>query len=142
MVSQYCTEHVCTGSQYVLVLKNLTGRSMILPHFCMTILKRMKEKSCSGPHSFVMRPCNGSQFIIFGPLFSSYHSLVRCLTELKGLGYLSNDMKIAKPSTFIVFNGDVIDGSPYILETLSLVLSLMHANSGKLFLFGWSAGVC
>ncbi len=80
-----------------------------------------------------MVPEPGTQFIIFGNLHSAFHSLVRDLGELKLQGIINNDLKIIKPHCYFVFNGDVVDQSPYILETLMVVMQLMHINPDHVF---------
>ncbi len=70
----------------------------------------------------------GTEFIIIGPLFGAYHSLVRILTDLNKRGIIDNNLKLKK-KLYLVLNGNVIDGSPYTLETLTLVLSLLAQNS-------------
>lgn len=76
-------------------------------------------------------PSAQDHFIIFTDLFGAFHSFVRDLTFLQKEGVLDNSFKIIKPGYHFVFNGNVIDGSPYILETLALVLQLMRVNPSQ-----------
>lgn len=69
-----------------------------------------------------------AQFIIFGDVHGSLHSLTRDLEELAQQGIIDNTFKLTKDDTYLIFNGNVIDLSPYILETLTLVLDLMRNN--------------
>ena len=80
------------------------------------------------PSTLSLSATPGTKFNIIGPLFGAYHSLVRILTDLKEYGLIDENFKILNPNKYLVFNGNVIDGSPYILETLTLVVSLMAQN--------------
>lgn len=80
-----------------------------------------------------MMPEPGSSFIIWGELNGAFHSLVRCLTQLKQQSIIDENLKIIKPLTYFVFNGDVVHRSPYVIETLTLVLLLMKKNPKKVF---------
>ena len=93
-----------------------------------TQLKTREKAGYAKLHTLVMRPHPGTYFCILGPVFSSFHSLARDLTELQRQGFITNDFKIVKEHAYIVFDGNVIDGSPYGLETLTVVLALMNAN--------------
>lgn len=75
-----------------------------------------------------MYPKPGSQFILFGDLHGAFHSLVRDLQKLVLMGIMNEDFKITQKDTYLIFSGDTIDLSPYILETLTLVLTLMQKN--------------
>ena len=49
-------------------------------------------------------------------------SLLRTLNELKRMEILDDHFHIAKPDYYLVFNGDLIGESPFLLETLTLLL--------------------
>ena len=53
---------------------------------------------------------------------------MRDLGKLRSKGIIGDDFKIAKPEYLLVFNGNVIDHSPYVLETLTLVMRLLEVN--------------
>lgn len=69
-----------------------------------------------------------SKFVLFGNVQGSFHSLVRCLAKLTELGIISRDLKIITPEYFIIFVGDVIDRSPFTMDTLSAVCKLLALN--------------
>jgi ABC-type branched-subunit amino acid transport system substrate-binding protein len=77
-----------------------------------------------------MTPLPGTKYIIWGDLHGAFHSLVRDLNALKKMGAIDDNLKVREPYYFI-FNGNVIDGSPYVLETLSFVMQLMHINPDR-----------
>lgn len=65
---------------------------------------------------------------VWGDLRGSFHSLSRALHFLETENVISKDLKIIKSDCFFIFNGNVINGSPYNLETLTLVLALITIN--------------
>lgn len=78
-------------------------------------------------------PPSGSQFVMWGNLHGSYHSIVRELGELKKQEVINNNLKIIKPNHYFVFNGNTINFSPFSLETLTAVLLLMKNNPQNVF---------
>ncbi len=73
-----------------------------------------------------------STFIIFTEIGGAFHSLVRSLNELIKLDILDKNLNIKKEN-FILFNGNVLGNSPYILETFTLILKLMEKNPKNIF---------
>lgn len=69
--------------------------------------------------------------IFWGSLFGSYHSLARTLTELYNQKTINNELKIIKKECYFVFIGDTINFSPYTIETLTVILTLMKQNPDK-----------
>lgn len=74
-----------------------------------------------------------AEVILFGDLHAAFHSLVRDLSELHRLGIISNELKIEKSHYYMVFNGNVIDSSPFNLPTLFVVLLLLSINPTQVF---------
>lgn len=70
----------------------------------------------------------GAQFYIWGELNGAFHSLVRTLNELKALGVIDNNFRLLNPKVHFAFIGDVLNRSPYMIETAFLILRLMQAN--------------
>ncbi|MBD3231170.1 ABC transporter substrate-binding protein [Candidatus Dependentiae bacterium] len=100
------------------------------------ILKKVtNERAKKHTGNFIVKitPTSKTDFIIFGDLHGAFHSLVHDLDKLKQLKIINTDLKIIKPNNFIIFNGNVISRSPYILETLTLILQLMDKNPDKVF---------
>ncbi len=73
-------------------------------------------------------PTPASQFIIIGDLHGAFHSLVRDLTSLKEMGIIDEDLTMVKPDHYLIFNGNVVSRSPYIIQTLTLIIRLMINN--------------
>ena len=84
-------------------------------------------------YALIIREQPGAQFVIFGPVVSAFHSLVRSLQELERQGILDNQLRIIKPHCYIVFDGNVIGNAPYTLETLTVVMMLMQQNPDKVW---------
>lgn len=78
-------------------------------------------------------PQNGDQFVLFGNLNGAFHSLVRSLDELIAKKLIDKNLMFMSPHVYIVFNGNVANGSPYILETLTLIMVLMKKNPEQVF---------
>lgn len=89
-----------------------------------------KENDCK-PRILQYLPHKGDIFIIFGDVQGAFHSLIRDLERIKELGFLDSSLKITQERVFIVFNGDLINRSAYVMETMSVVLALESANPGK-----------
>jgi hypothetical protein len=73
------------------------------------------------------------RFVVLSGLHGAFHSLVRILTDLQSQGTLDSNLMLADKTTTLVFNGDVIAGSPYVLETLTVILLLIERNPGKVW---------
>jgi hypothetical protein len=97
------------------------------------VIDQRKEKHLAGEHIVKLIPQPGTQFVIWGDLQGAFHSLVRDLDHLKQLGFINEALKIIKPNCYFVFNGDLISRSPFNLETLTVVLRLLHQNPDTVF---------
>lgn len=69
-----------------------------------------------------------SKIIVFGVIQGAYHSLVRDLTELKRLNIIDEHLRLKNNDYYMVFLGNVVNRSPYTLDTFSVVLRLMQEN--------------
>lgn len=74
-------------------------------------------------------PSSDTKFIIFGDLQGALHSFYRDLKQLYNNGIIDKHFKLMKPNYYIIFLGNIIDHSPYILETLTLAMRIMQRNS-------------
>lgn len=95
-----------------------------------TMIDERKKEIPTGEFAERLTPQPGDKFIIWGDVYSAFHSLVRDLTFLQQQEIIDDHLKI-KQNYYFVFNGNVVDGSPYGLETLTLVLRLMQANPAR-----------
>ncbi len=99
----------------------------------MTLADLREKRGFSGNFVQSMKITPKSTVIVWGDIFGAYHSLVRSLGYLEQQGFIDKDLKIIKNDCYFVFNGNVIDRSPYTSETLSLVIDLMLANPDTVF---------
>jgi ABC-type branched-subunit amino acid transport system substrate-binding protein len=97
-----------------------------------SVLDQYKKSGFKGSFAQRFNPSQGDTFIMWGDLNGAFHSLVRDLTFLQKEGIIDNNLKI-KPGYYFIFNGNLIEGSPYILETLTLVFQLIQNNPNQLF---------
>ena len=102
-----------------------------------TLLKSLvtsrERDGLQGEFAEQYKPNKGDKFIIWGDLFGAFHSLVRDLSFLHEQGIINDQFKIIKPNYIFIFNGNVIDGSPYVLETLTLVMRIVSVNHSRVF---------
>jgi branched-chain amino acid transport system substrate-binding protein len=75
----------------------------------------------------------GDKMVIWGDLQGAFHSLLRGLEELKKQGIINEDFTIKKSNYYIVFNANMIGRTPYNLETINLILSILQKNPNKAF---------
>ncbi|HEA28637.1 MAG TPA: hypothetical protein ENH91_01345, partial [Leeuwenhoekiella sp.] len=102
-----------------------------------TLLKSLvtsrERDELQGEFAEQYKPGKGDKLVIWGDLFGGFHSLVRDLAFLHEQGIINKQFKIVKPNYIFIFNGNVIDGSPYVLETLTLVLRILSENHSRVF---------
>lgn len=72
-----------------------------------------------------------SKAVIFGALAGDFHSLIRDLEELKRLSIINDNLEVINSNYYIIFNGNIANGSPYILETLTLIMELLDKNPAQ-----------
>jgi branched-chain amino acid transport system substrate-binding protein len=98
-----------------------------------TIVKKRELLGNVDDFYIKMTPTPETRYVIWGSLHGAFHSLLRDLQDLKEKGVINDELKIIQPNYYFVFNGNVIDRSAFILETLTLVLRLMEENPEKVF---------
>lgn len=124
----YTQQRTSLFSDFFTPFKEKLWSSTIFKDTLQVVVKEREQKGYYGNFILIKTPKPETQFIVIGPLFGTFHSLVRNLKELEAQGFINNDLKVIKPNCFIIFNGNVINGAPHVLETLTLVLSLMKKN--------------
>ncbi|MBD3273603.1 ABC transporter substrate-binding protein [Candidatus Dependentiae bacterium] len=94
-----------------------------------------KNKKIYPKNKYILKitPKKQDNFIIWTELEGAFHSLVRGLIKLKKLEIIDDSLKI-KQNNFFVFNGNILGRSPYILETLTIILKLMEKNPEQVFI--------
>lgn len=84
------------------------------------------------PYGLLLEAQPENRFYIFGDLNGAFHSLIRYLSFLKQQGVIEDSLKLIHPSSYLIFNGNAIDKSPYSAETLTLIADLMVKNPGNI----------
>jgi ABC-type branched-subunit amino acid transport system substrate-binding protein len=72
-----------------------------------------------------------TKILVWGDLGGCFHSLVRALSSLEGKGIINDHLEITKNDYYMVFNGNAINRSAYILETLTTLLILLERNPNR-----------
>jgi len=102
-----------------------------------TLLKSLvisrERDGLQGDFAEQYKPGKGDTFLIWGDIGGAFHSLVRDLAFLHEQGIINKQFKIVKPNYIFIFCGNVIDGSPYALETLTLLLRILSVNHSRVF---------
>jgi ABC-type branched-subunit amino acid transport system substrate-binding protein len=121
----------------ILQLLGLEKNQLWTADFFEKLLKRVvgqrEKQKLSGRLVMHMRLSKPGKFYIWGDLHGAFHSLVRALEWLHKENIITEDLKINDPDHYFIFNGDAIDRSPYILETLSVLLLLLERNEKQVF---------
>ena len=92
------------------------------------VLSCREQKNLNGIYVQKINLTESSKIVVFGVVQGAFHSLVRDLSELKNLGILDENLRVLQADYHLVFLGNVINRSPYTLETLSIVLRLLEEN--------------
>ncbi len=92
-----------------------------------------EKKKRDTPFGQQFKPIANDTFLIWTDLFGAFHSFLRDLAYLKERNIIDDSFKIIKPNYYVVFNGNVVGGSPFILETFFVVLLLMKKNPNHVF---------
>lgn len=104
--------------------------SVFDPYAFKALLERVNKiawnKSKDGSVQLVLQ--KDAQCVLWGDIHGAYHSLVRTLFFLHKGGIISEDLRITEPNVYFVFLGSVVNRSPYSLETLAVILTLLEKN--------------
>jgi hypothetical protein len=68
------------------------------------------------------------RFVVWTDLRGSFHSFVRALTDLRSRNIIDNNFNITAKNTYLIINGNAVCGSPYILQTLTVIFALTLKN--------------
>jgi len=92
------------------------------------VVTQRKKAKLSGRKVAHIQLSYPAHIIICGDLGGAFHSLVRTLTWLYQQGIINNNLELIKADYYLVFNGNAIEGSAYILETLTTLMLLVERN--------------
>ncbi|MCK4517824.1 hypothetical protein KAT92_03550 [Candidatus Babeliales bacterium] len=113
--------------------KYATWSPDVLKKLLVDVTDERKMRSYQAGFTQKLTPPSSAHFVAWGNIHGSFHSFVRDLRELKNKGIINEDLTIAKPDHYLVFNGNVVDLSPFSMETLTAVLLLMKQNRHNAF---------
>lgn len=121
----------------LLITVGLKHKSEWQPKPFLDLLHRVTEKRKKDgmAGAFIQRQevSQDDHFLVWGNLQGAYHSLVSALESLIEQKIIDKNLKLIMPKYFMVFSGNVVDRSPYSLETLTIVLRLLDANPTRVF---------
>jgi branched-chain amino acid transport system substrate-binding protein len=81
----------------------------------------------------VISAAQDSKIFVWGDVHAAFHSLMRDLIWLETQKIIDSNLKILDQNTFFVFHGDAISRGVYSMETLTVILLLMHHNPHNVF---------
>lgn len=84
-------------------------------------------------HVSLLKAKPGDNLVIIGDIQGGFHSLVRDLTELHTLGIIDDNLRVIAPHYSIIINTNLIGRTPYNLECLDVIITLMQNNPQQLF---------
>ena len=97
------------------------------------VARERKEEGYHPEHVVRLAPSNKARFIIWGDLHGSYHSLARSLQRLINLNVLNKDLTLISPEDHIIFMGDAINRSAFVMETLTIMAKLADKNPDRVW---------
>lgn len=118
--------------QHIKVKQKPLWSPEVFYYYLKTIVTIREKLNFTGDHILKYTPNKNDKFIIFGDIQGAFHSLIRDLEELKKQEFITEDLKIKETNTYIIINGDLINRSAYVMETLTIVLRLMIVNPEKI----------
>ena len=109
----------------LLSLSGLKKRPVWSPSYFKFLLEKLLDqnvkKDLEKHHVVRIVPSEKTRFIVWGDLAGAYHSLYRGVEKLVSLKMLDENLKLTSPDDYIIFMGDAVNRSPFIMEELSLI---------------------
>jgi len=96
------------------------------------VSRNREERKLSGVCVQLIEPRENDRYFLWTDLQGAFHSLVRCLEYLKEQNVIDENLKI-QDGCYFIFNGNVFDYGPIIMQTFTLVLQLMQMNPEQVF---------
>ncbi len=127
-----------TTWQKIRLLFNIFQAPPWSPQYLARELKKLTNSNqemglVDGSNSFIhIKAPPSTRLLVFGDMHGAFHSLTRDLLHLQKLNLLNNELKLI-PGIYIIFNGDFIDRSPYSIDSLILLATLMKQNKTQVF---------
>lgn len=119
-------------AQWLLTTLHVMRKPVFSESFFKTILESVtayrKERGWTGAFIQKIEVNENSKLVVFGTTQGAFHGLIRYLEQLKNMGLINEDLKITNPDYYLIFLGNVVNRSPYTLESFSIVLRLLQRN--------------
>ena len=134
--SPYYKQTIPTFFRKVLISTGLLHPLWDIESFTQLLTQVTSSREYAGyatPFIQKMEPIPGSNYYIFSDLVGAFHSLVRDLRYMQQQGIINESFKIIKPNSYIIFNGNIASRSAYALETLTVILRVLAANTDNAF---------
>lgn len=104
-------------------------QSQELKEKLITDLKALGKQYAKKSQNTLTIPVNDkSRIWVMGDVHGAYFSLIRVFSELAKRGVINDKLEILDPNARFVFMGNIISRSPYIAETMRLVLAFCLKN--------------
>ncbi len=131
-IESTCPSYLQTLATSLLKTLHLNRASLWNVDTCISLMKQITQERIQlgyGKDQIIKLPSNPKDtYIIWGDIMGALHSLTRSLTHLRTEGIIDNNFTVIKADTYLIFNGNLVNRSPYSLETLAVVLRLLQQN--------------
>lgn len=84
-------------------------------------------------HVSLLNAKPGDSLVIIGDIQGGFHSLVRDLTQLHALGIIDDSLRVTDSYHSLIINTNLIGRTPYNLECLDVIITLMQNNPQHVF---------
>jgi ABC-type branched-subunit amino acid transport system substrate-binding protein len=97
------------------------------------VVAQRKKRVNLEEHLMSLKTPESAHVICWGGIRGAVHSWIRCLEELKRQEIIDDTLKIIKPEYYFCILGNALEGSPYLIETLVLAITLLMKNPDRVF---------
>lgn len=98
-----------------------------------SVVAQRKKRVNLEEHMMSLKTPESAHIIVWGSIKGAFHSWVRCLEELKRQGIIDDSLKIIKPEYYFCILGNALEGSPYLIETMVLAITILLKNPDRAF---------
>lgn len=97
------------------------------------VVAQRKKRVNLEEHMMSLKTPESAHVIVWGGIRGAVHSWIRCLQDLKRQGIIDDSLRIIKPEYYLCILGNVLDASPYLIETMVLAITLLMKNPDRVF---------
>jgi ABC-type branched-subunit amino acid transport system substrate-binding protein len=117
----------------IYILSPLSWTSANFEHLLEQVVQQRTRAHISNNTAVKLSCSQPCKIFIWGNIYGAFHSLSRALQWLHTQKIIDQNLKIIQPDHYLVFNGNAINRSPYIIETLMIILRLLLQNPEHVF---------